>query len=836
MSRIAWTLARRELRAGLRGFRLFVGCLFLGVAAIAAVGSVAESLLAGLRADARVLMGGDVEIRLRHRQPTEEQLASLHDAATLSRTSEIRSMVGPIDREDRILAELKSVDTRYPLYGEITLEDGGTLQDALKTVDNVGGAVVDPSVLARLDLAVGDRLRVGQTNLQIRGVIDREPDRRVRGFQLGPRVMVHEDTLAATKLVLPGSLITYRFRAALPVGVRPDDWAAKLNARFPDAGWTVRTFRQTSPGFRRFVDRLGHFLSLVGLTALLIGGVGISNAVSGYLDTKMATVATLKCLGASSRLVLRLYLFQIAVLAALGVGLGLVAGATAPWFAKLVGDQLPVTVQTGIYPKPLVVAGTFGLLTALIFTLWPLSKVRDVKPQSLFRGHIVAPGGLPSRAVLAVIATGAACVAGLAVWESAFPKLTMGFIAGVGLAFGLFALAARAVVRTARRARVRRPEWRLVLANLHRPAASTTSVVLSMGLGFTVLATIALVEGNLSYQLDNELPRKAPSHVFIDIQNDQVEAFEKAVLGVNGVSELERVPTLRGRITKIASVPTEDVDIAPRSRWAVDSDRFLTYAREPPKSANIVAGEWWPVDYAGEALVSFDADLAEGFGVEIGDTLTYNVLGREVTAKIASLRRINWRSMGINFTSIISPGVLDGAPHTHVATAYSTVAAEEAVFRAVTRAFSNISAVRIREAMEEGKKLVASIATVVRIAALMTLISGVFVLAGSMLATHQRRVYEGVILKVLGATRRRVTRMLLLEYGLLSAVTSLVASFVGALAAWVAITLLMRLDWVFLPRALALTIAACAAITLSVGAIGTWRALSQKAAPLLRNE
>ena len=845
---IAWRLARRELRGGLEGFRLFVGCLFLGVFAIAAVGSVAHSLLAGLRADARVLLGGDVEIQIRHRLPTTPQLEYLDQRATISKVAEIRAMVGPTDRDARILAELKAVDAAYPLYGSIALEgDGaqsttstrtdGALQGRLRSVGGALGAIVDPSVLARLNLKVGDPIQVGDARFEIRGVIAREPDRRLRGFELGPRVMISEAALPKTALILPGSMVNYRYRAALPDRLQPEIWAEEVRAAFPAAGWTVRTFRQSSPGFRRFIDRLSHFLSLVGLTALLIGGVGVSNAVRGYLDTKMMTVATMKCLGASSATVLWVYLLQIAVLACIGVGLGVIAGALAPWGTTLAADLLPVSVRAGVYPKPLAVAAAFGLLTALIFTLWPLSKVRDVKPQDLFRSRVVTPPGRPTASILAITSIAAAAVAGLALWESAYPQLTLGFIAGVGVSFFAFAMSARAVVGVARRIRnVRHPEARLVLANLHRPGASTTSIILSMGLGFTVLAAIALVEGNLAHQLQNDLPKKAPSYVFIDIQNDQVEAFERAVLGIAGVHRLERVPTLRGRITKIGGVQTEDVDIAPQSRWAVDSDRFLTYAANPPEDAEIVAGQWWPSDHTGEPRVSLDASLAEGFGVGVGDTLTFNILGREVTATITSLRKINWRSMGINFASIISPGVLEAAPHTHIATAYTSPEAEDEVFRTVTGTFANISAVRIREAVEEAKKLVASIASVVRIAALLTLISGVFVLAGGMLATHQRRVYEGVILKVLGATRRRVTRMLLLEYGILSAVTSLIASFVGALASWAVMTRIMQLDWIFLPKALATTIAACAAVTLSVGAIGTWRALSQKAAPLLRNE
>ncbi len=835
--RTVWRLALRELRGGLRGFRIFLACLILGVTAIAAVGSVASALDAGLKADARSLLGGDVEISQRYRPLDEASMKLLARAADdLSVDVQMRGMASA--RGERTLVEIKGVDDRYPLVGAIETKPAGDFGAFLESRGGVHGALVDEQVLRRLGAELGDRLFIGTVAVEARAVIRKEPDRSLRGVELGPRVMVSRAALDESGLIAPGSMISYQTKAVLRPGVRVKPLLEELEGVSEQRGWRARTLSDASPGARRFIDRIAQFLTLVGLTALLIGGVGVSNAVRGYLDTKTQTIATLKCIGATTGGVFATYFAQIALLAGIGIAAGLVLGASAPWWVDFAaGELLPVRVVKSVYPGALLISAAFGALTALVFTLWPLARVNSVKPSSLFRAKAAPVAERPTGGLLAVIGGSVAALVALAIFTASDQMLAASF---VGVIFGTFVvllLAARLLTWAARRFRsVPHPALRLALGNLHRPGNATTSVMLSVGLGVTVLATIAMIERNLSYQIEQQLPARAPAFFFVDIQNDQVEAFEKTLLAVDGVDRIDRVPMLRGRVVALNGTPVEEIEIDQSVRWVVESERGITYAAKPSEGVELAEGEWWPEDYAGEPLLSFGEEQARGLGLGVGDKVTVNVLGRDVTGTIANLRRIDWRSLSINFVMMFSPGVLSNAPHTHLATAYMPSEAEEKAFDAVGDAFPNITIVRVKDAIEAASELVGSIAGGIRVAAIFTLIAGVLVLAGGMLASHQRRLYDAVVLKVLGATRFRVVGAFAVEYGLLAVATALVAAAIGSAASYGVIDGFMGATWAFQPGALAVVIATCLAIVMSVGLVGTWRILSQKAAPLLRNE
>lgn len=832
-----WRLAVRELRGGVSGFRIFLACLVLGVAAIAAVGSVSAALDAGLKADARSLLGGDIEISQMYRaldEPTAEWIARRSDAMTV--TVQMRGMAGA--RGERTLVEIKGVDARYPLVGELEMEPAGGLDEALESRGGSFGAVVDAQVLSRLGASLGDRIFVGSIGVEARAVLKHEPDRRIQGVEFGPRVLLSRDALDASGLLAPGSMVRFQTKALLPDPKGASAMLEELEADHPDAGWNVRTLSDASPGARRFIDRIAQFLTLVGLTALLIGGVGVSNAVRGYLDTKTQSIATLKCIGATSAGVFATYLTQISMLAGLGIISGLVLGATAPWWVELfASSRLPVRVVTGVYPIELSIAAAFGVLTALVFTLWPLARVNAVKPSRLFRSRAAPVAERPNGYLLVVIQIALLLLVALAVLSASDRGLALSFVGTIAGTFVVLYLASTTVRSLAARVHgSRNPGLRLALANLHRPGAATTSVMLSVGLGITVLATIAMIERNLTYQIEQQLPAQAPAFFFLDIQGDQVAEFESKLHAVDGVDRIERVPMLRGRITRLKGVPVDEYEVPPDMRWIVESERGLTYRATPDEMAELVAGEWWPEDYRGDTLISFGEEQALGLGLKVGDTVTVNVLGRDVTGRIHNLRRIDWRSLSINFVMVFSPGTLDAAPHTHLATAYMSESAEEAAFDAVGDALPNVTIVRVKDAVEAAGELVASIAGGIRVAALFTLLAGVLVLAGGMLASHQRRMYDAVVLKVLGATRGRVVGAFAMEYGLLALATAVVAAAIGSLASYGVIDGFMGAAWVFQPGALAGVVTVCCVIVLGVGLVGTWRVLGQKAAPLLRNE
>jgi putative ABC transport system permease protein len=837
---LAFRYARRELRTGLKGFRIFLACLALGVAAIAGVGSVSSAMLDGIKSNARELLGGDVDIRKIYKPVTEEERAYLDaNSEAVSEVVSMRSMARTTDGEQSALVELKAVDRPYPLVGAMITDPNAPLQEILAERDGRFGAVVEPALGQRLGLAVGDRFRLGEAELELRGFLVSEPDRVINFASFGPRVLVSTEALPSTELIRLGSLIRYHYRILLSPTESGPAWIEDLDAAFPDAGWRVRGLDNATPGYERFTDRVTLFLTLVGLTALLVGGVGVVMAVKSYLDGKTDTVATLKCLGAPGAFVFRTYLMVVMILAAIGVVIGVALGAFAPLIAaQFANAMLPFEIPARIYPLPLALAAVYGLMTALTFSLWPLGKAREIKAAQLFRSSVVSLTGWPRKRIMLATLISATLLAALAIVGSRDTFFASVFVIGALITVAVFLAASWLVMKLASiSGRPRDPELRMALANLHRPGAPTPGVVLALGLGLTVLVTVALIQANLNRQVNEQIPHNAPAFFFIDIQPHQVERFREVVDGVDGTGNVVITPMVRGRITELAGVPSADVVVEKDVAWALNGDRGVTYAAEMPEGTELASGSWWPADYSGAPLISIDSRLAEGFGLEIGDTLTLNILGRPIIGEIANTREVEWGSMRMNFTLIFAPGVIEAAPHTLISTVrVSDPSVEERVQKAVSNALPNVTAIRVKEALNAANKILEAVAVAVRSTAAVTLIAGTLVLAGAVAAGHARRVRDAVILKVLGATRIRIVKTYLLEYGLLGLATALIASVIGSVGAWLVVTEVMRGEFVLSIPVVATTAAVAAGITLTLGFIGTWRALGVRPAGLLRNE
>jgi len=833
----AFRLAARELRGGIRGFRIFLACLALGVGTIAGIESLGASVDAALRADARILLGGDVQLQLVHRQASAAERAFLDQSGTVSEIALLRAMAVSLDGAHHTLIELKAVDPAYPLYGEVALLPEQGLAAALTPQDGVYGAVVEAAVAERLGLKPGDGFKIGTATVQLRATIEHAPDEALSGLAFGPRVTISEAALPATGLLQPGALVTYDYRVRLPRGADLAAWTRGARDKFPDAGWQIRTGNQASPQLQRFIDRIGLFLGLVGITALLVGGIGIGSAVANYLVSKTVTIATLKSLGASTRLVFAVYATQIAVLAAIGIAAGLVLGALVPLAAApLLRGLLQARLRLGVHPLPLAVAGASGALTVMLFSLLPLAVIGRVMPGALFRDRVTrARRSLPWPALAGTLAA-ALGLAALVLLSATDRGVAAWYVAGAVAAFAVFRVAGELIVAGARRiGRPRGIVLRLALGNLHRPNAPTARVVLSLGIGLTVLVAVALVQASLSDEIETTVAAGAPAYFFLDIQPDQLDGFAALVQATPG-ARFSQVPMLRGRIAAINGVPVEGARVAPEARWALRSDRGLTYAAALPPGSELVAGEWWPADYHGPPLISFDAELAQGMGLKIGDTLTVNVLGRDVTATIANLRRIDWTRLGINFAIVFAPGTLEAAPHTHLAAVYLPQSEEEGLVGRVVAQYPNVSAIPVREALAAVERIVAAIGAAIRLAALVTLVAGALVLGGAVAADYRRRVYDAVVLKVLGATRRTIAAAFIVEYGLMGLASALVAAGLGTIVAYVLVTRPLRADWIFVPGPVAGVLGGAVALTVAFGFAGTWRALGAKAAPLLRNE
>ncbi|WP_027580846.1 ABC transporter permease [Bradyrhizobium sp. Ai1a-2] len=840
---LALRYALRELRGGLRGFYVFIACIALGVMAIAGVGSVAASLSEGLTREGRSLLGGDVSFSLMQREAKPAEIAFLRTHGDVSVGATLRAMArNPAGA--LALVELKAVDGSYPLLGELTLNPKMPVSDLLAERDGVFGAGVDSTLLARLDLKLGDDVTIGGATFQVRSVIESEPDKLVGGVGLGPRFLASEAGLRATGLLQPGSLVRWVYRVKLPANANDDRATTTFmdSARnaLPEAGWEIRSRDNASPQLERNINRFTQFLTLVGLAALLVGGVGVANAVKSHIDRRRDVIASFKALGATGRDVFTIYLTQVIVLATIGSVIGLALGAALPFvIVGVFGKLLPLPVVPALHPDELALSFVYGLLTALAFGLWPLGRVHDVPVAALFRDTVASEWHRPRWSYLALMAAVIALLIAVAIGLSYDKRVAAVFVASSIAVFVLLRLIAAGLMALARRLpRSRITMVRLAVANIHRPGALTPSVVLSLGLGLAVLVTITQIDGNLRRQFLAALPDRAPSFFFIDIPSTEADRFSAFLKETTPDGTVEDVPMLRGRIVAARGVKADELKPALDAEWVLQSDRGLTYTGEVPKGSKIVEGEWWGADYHGPPLVSMEKKIADGLRLKIGDEIVVNVLGRDISAKIANLRNIDWQGLGINFVLVFSPNAFKGAPHSHVATlteAHPSPSDDARIIKQVADAFPMVTSVRVREALETIGSVVTNLVLAIRGASAVTLISAILVLGGALAAGHRHRVYDAVILKTLGATRVRLLGAYALEYLMIGFATALFGVFAGSIAAWLIVTRLMTLSFVWEAGSAAAVVVAALIVTVGLGLAGTLLALNQKPAAVLRN-
>jgi putative ABC transport system permease protein len=828
----------------LRGFHVFIACIALGVMAIAGVGSVASGLADGLAREGRVILGGDVAFSLSLREASADERAFLDRRGRLSLGATMRAMARAPDGRTA-LVEVKAVDAAYPLYGAVVLEPRQPLAEALAQRDGAFGAAADPALLARLDLKPGGRIAIGAATIEIRAMLRSEPDKLAGGIGFGPRLLISESALRASGLLQPGSVVRWHYRLRLPDNDATDAAVravtAATQAQLPEAGWEVRSRSNASPALERNVERFTQYLTLVGLTALLVGGVGVANAVKGHLDRRRQVIATLKALGATGSRVFTIYLIQVLFLAGLGALPGLALGAALPFvIAWGLGAVLPLPIAPTLHPGELALALVYGVLTAVAFALWPLGRTHDVPVSALFRDEVARDEHWPRRSyIVATVLLGCA-LAALAVALAYDRRIAAIFVAAAAGVFVLLRLVASLLMLIARRLpRPRSPVVRLAIANIHRPGAITPSVVLSLGLGLALLVTVIAIDGNLRRQFLAALPDKAPSLYFVDIPTADAEKFDAFIHAHAVRATLDRVPMLRGRIVAANGVPAEKLKPAADATWALQSDRGITYADAVPTGSRLVEGQWWKPDYQGPPLVSFEKRIADGLGLNVGDAVVVNVLGRNVTATIANLRTVDWQSLGINFVMVFSPGAFRGAPHTDIATLTypngGTAEEETALLKAVADAFPGVTTVRVREALDAVGQIVSNLALAIRGASVITLLVAVLVLGGALAAGHRHRVYDAVILKTFGATRVRLLSAYALEYLTLGLATALFGVAAGSAAAALVITKVMNLPFGWQPGPPLMAAAGAIVITVALGLVGTFTALGQKPAPVLRN-
>jgi len=836
--------AGRELRGGLRGFGVFIACIALGVMAIAGVGSVAQSLSDGLSRAGGVILGGDLAFGLVQREASAAERDFLVAHGTVSAAATLPTMVRTGDGRTT-LVEAKAVDDAYPLLGAVVTDPDLPLTEVLAQNGDVFGAAADPALLARLNLKPGDRISIGKATIELRAALKSEPDKLAGGISFGPRLLIGQQALRASALLQPGSLVRWQYRLRLPANDSSDGAVGALReeaqAQFPNAGWDIRTRNKASPQLERNVERFSQFLTLVALTALLVGGVGVANAVASHLNRKRDSIATIKALGATGGDIFAIYCTQIMSVALGATLLGAALGAALPFLIVwLFGGIVPLPIAPALHPPALILAIAYGVLMALAFTLWPLGRAHDISVAMLFRDQVAADRRWPRHRYVAATAVIVAVLAAVAIvfaYDRRLAAIFVGAAAVIFVALRLVAVLAMAIAR--RVPRQRSLAMRLAVANIHRPGALTPSVVLSLGLGLSLLVTLVEIDGNLHRQFAAALPEHAPSFFFIDIPSVEADRFDDFVRNAAPGSTLERVPMLRGRIIAAGGVKSDDLKPGESSAWVLRGDRGITYAATLPAGSRLVAGAWWPKDYAGPPLVSLENRTAEDLKLKIGDPITVNVLGRSVTARIANLRAVDWQSLGINFVMVFSPGTFAGAPHTDIATLTfadgGTTGEETALIKALADTFPTVSAVRVKEALETIDQLVGNLVLGLRGASLVALIAAGLVLGGALAAGQRFRIYDAVVLKTLGATRLRLLAAYAVEYLLIGCAAVVFGVAAGSIAAALVVVKIMEFSFAFVAVPAIGTALAALAVTVLLGLAGTYAALGHKPAEVLRN-
>lgn len=847
---------RRDSRG--QGARLlfFIVCLSIGVAAVTSVSSFARAIDQGVRAEARQLLAADLALANRAPLPPTlvDEVAKIPGAEQVRILETLTVVALPASTTGALrsqLTEVKAVGAGYPFYGDLELKPAARLQDLL----GEDGVVVAPELLERLGLRVGDPLRIGGEDFTVRGTVGKETDRVVGAFSLGPRIFLSLEGLKRAKLDQFGSRVTHRLLVKLPAGTSEaelENIAVSLRRAAPaDGRVRIETYREAQPAMRQGLQRVESFLSLAALLSLLVGGVGVAQTVRAWLASRLDAIAVLKCLGYRPREVMALYLGQTALLgltaSAIGIGLGILLQMAV---TQLFTGLLPVSQLSLVQPMAWLQGIVLGLGVSLLFSLGPLDIARKVPPVRVLRRD--AEPLPPSRAMSFGI--GAMLLVGifvLAFWQSASLLRAGVFTAGLVIVTALLALAARGLVRLALLPRQRAGLLlRQGLAALGRPGAGTTATVVALGLGVFVLLAMYLVETSLSAQIERDLPKNAPTAFLVDIQPDQwpgvrevlereSESFDSVPVVMARILAIDEVPVDRIAANRMKERRMEGREEEPGDRdWALKREQRLTYLEKLPNGNEILEGKLWQ-DAAAE--LSLEVEFAEQIGAKLGSIVRFDVQGVPIDVKVTSLRKVDWSTFGINFFLVVEPGVLEEAPQMRIAAARLANEKLQSTQDELVAAFPNVTMIRIREVLDRVADILGKLGAGVRILGLLTVLTGLAILAGAVGATQVRRRAEVALLKTLGMTRRQIVGAFAIEYALLGTVASLIGAVGASGLAYLVLTQAMevpadRLLWVTQPWWLPITTVLTVLLATVAGLLASLGALAERPISVLRGE
>ncbi|WP_400767701.1 ABC transporter permease [Methylosinus sporium] len=842
---LALRFALRDLSGDLRGFSVFIACIVIGVAAISGVGAVSRSLADGLAREGRTILGGDVSVATTMRRLSPQEREFLERDGRVCEIGLMRAMARSASGEAALI-EIKAVDSAYPGQGAVGLTPAQPLAEALAPREGGFGLVADAGLIARLGLEIGDSVKIGSGSFILTAELSSEPDKLAGAFGFGARVLMSQEALKATGLMQPGAVVRWLTRVSLgkTEAVASDAevkrFITALTAAFPDAGWDLRERDAVSPQFSRSQERFTQLLTLVALTALVAGGAGVANAVSGFVARKRDAFAILKALGAPASRVFAMALVEVLLVAGLAVIGGLAIGATFPYLADLsLSASIPLPFAPTLDARSLAVGAAYGLLVALIFALPPLGRAYGTPVARLLRDE--AEEKAPPRVFLLAALAAAVVLVALVMLTAADKKLAATYIAATATAFVLLRGVAALVVRAARRfAHAPGARLRHAIGNIRRPKSLAATLIVSLGVTQTLLVALALIEGSIHAELFQAQKSRTPSFYFVDVAKEQADEFAAFLSSFSADARIEHVPMMRGRIVAVKGARSENLKPPDDIAWALEGDRGVTFAATPPKGSEIVAGQWWEEGHSGPPLVSLEARVAEGLGLAVGDEIVVNVLGRDLTVRIANLRRVDWRSYGINFMMVFSPDAFADAPFSEIFTVAfadrDDPQRDKRLTREAATRFPQVAALRVKDALEAVEKIADQLTFAARAAAGLAIVTAALALGSAVAASQRGRQRDAIILKTLGATRAWLTGAFALEFALLGLVAGLFSVIAGAGAAAFILEALMRMDFVFRPWPVALTTLGALAFAVGLGLLGSWRVLGEKPGPALRRQ
>jgi putative ABC transport system permease protein len=839
-------VAFRDLRGDLRRFTILLACLALGVGTITIVGSVSAALQASLVRDARVLLGGDLDATLSYRAINPDEKALLQSLGTLSEQVEVLGRAASETQSTFI--SIRAVDANYPLVGTATVaESAATVAELTARDGDTFGLVADSLLLDRLQVGLGDTITIENATFTLRGVIDALPDQLTNGIGIGVPVVMSVEAVNATGIIEPGVLARFHNKLLLNPGVTFEAASEQIRTAFPSAGFQVNAPKDATADLARFFDIFGRFLIIVGLSSLLIGGVGVSNAIAAYVTERQRSIATMKALGATGAQIMAHFLFQVMLLTGVGIVLGLMLGSlltlvALPILGGLLGLDLPAVLD----PGTLATAAGFGLLVGFAFGYLPLRRAQKLKPALLFRSAGSAvEGGLGWRdyfrpGLWLPLGLAALGIFGLATLSTGRPVLVLWYAGAVLGAFVVLRVAAwllQAILRLV--PPLPNAAFRNALKSIHRPGAPAPVVILSLGMGLALLLLIALIDGNLRNQLNRESIPNAPSFVFMDLFEDEAQALADFSAAEPGeVADFTAMPMMRGKIESVNGVAVAELDrtLPPEFSFVFTEEIPLTSAAGLPEDSTLTQGQWWPENYDGIPEVSVFDRLRDPLGLKLGDELTLLVFGQEVTARIGSFRDYAWRSGSVNFGFVFSPNAFADFDVSYLGLMKAVPEAERALQSRLVAEFPDLIFLPVGEALESFAVILGNVTAAVEVIGGLAVVSGVLVLAGAMAAGRRQREADAVVMKVLGATRADVVRAYLVEYGLLGLLAAVLAAGLGVAGTWAFVEFVLEIGFSVDPMLIVWVILGTMALSIAVGVATTWSALSTRPARFLREE